>query len=218
MQDMAEQLENSSIPFPQRHLLALELGSDPNLTGPGATLDEKDLAELGRIHSTLWFKILQNFGNSKKYIETLIAFVPLIAAATFISKEGKMIEFIHEGGAGMLIILVLGGFLLFKELQNMFRLLVVKDHSKGNLRLDTSSVMLGCLALMFFGIGWTGLGVYISANAALEADRSMTILMMGVKESLTPTILSALVSAMVVLAHYTTRRLLLIWHAPVVSE
>jgi hypothetical protein len=160
-------------------------------------------------------RALKHLGAHRKYVETIISVFPLILTATFIFKERKMIDFIREGGAGRYVILVIGAFLLFREIQHAFRLVVVKDHSKENLRLDTSSVLLGCLALMFFGFGWTVLGIYISSTASLQANTSYEILLTGVKESLTPTILSSLATALVVLAHYTTRRILHIWHAPV---
>jgi hypothetical protein len=208
------QIEDSSIPYPQKRHLVLELASESG----HRTHDlfaENDLRALEEIHSTRVARMLAPFSTHKIAIETTIAFAPLAAAILFISKEGKMIEFIREGGAGMYALLVVGGFLLLRELRNAFRLLVVKDHSKESLRLDTPSVLLGCLALMFFGIGWSALGIYISASAVVAANMPNELLVIGVKESLTPTILASLLSAVVILAHYGTRRALHIWRAPV---
>jgi hypothetical protein len=217
--DIQKQLEESSIPFPQRHLLALELKQD--LAGvqdtTEATFTKTDLDDLIKIHSTRLHRVLNLLGEFRKPIETTVSFIPLVVAATLFSKEGKVIDFIREGGTGMYVLIVIGAFLLAKEFLHVFRLIVVKDHSKTNLRLDTPSVILGCLALVFFGLGWSILGIYISANASLQAGVSHEILLTGIKESLTPTILSALLSGLVILAHYTTRRVLHIWHAPVLD-
>ena len=216
MADFRAQIADSSIPYPQRHLLALEIEGDAGALEE--TLADADLRELEAIHSTRLSRLLAALGARKREIETLIAFTPPSFAAVYFFKEEKMIEFIRDGGAGMYALLAIGTFLLLKEALNVFRLLVIKAHSKENLRLDTPSVLLGCLALMFFGIGLTALGIYISANAVFEAKLPYDILMLGVKESLAPLILSSTLSAVIVLAHYSTRHILRIWHAPIAES
>jgi len=129
-----------------------------------------------------------------------------------------MIQFIREGGAGMYLILAVGLFLLGREALNVVRLLLIKDHSEENLRIDTSSVLIGCLALTFLGVGWTFLGVYVSASAVTQSHQLLELLLIGAKESLTPTILSLLLSAVIVLAHYGTRRVLHGWRAPIAKR
>lgn len=215
MSSWTTQLKESRIPYPQKHFLELEIQQDLQCAPEKHEgFSDSDLTELENIHSTRVFLFLEQIGPRKKYVETFVAFIPLILAVTLLTKEGSMIDFIREGGVGMYAILAIGIFLFGREMNHIFRLIIVKDHTQDNLRLDTSSVLLGCLALMFFGIGWSVLGIYISANAAIASNASAQIMMIGIKESLTPTILSALLSAVIVLAHYSTRRIMHIWNAP----
>ena len=217
MAEILNQIDQSSIPYPHKHLLQIEVVHDLEyLHRPDeATLTKDDLSALEELHSTWLFRTLHNFGSNKRIAETLISIVPLLTVAVSISKGGKMIDFIRDGGIGMLGILAVGAFLLLRELTNVFRLLVVKDHSRRNLKIDTPSVLLGCLALAFLGVGASVLGLYVSVNAALAADAPNQILLEGFKESLTPLILSAMLATLVILAHYTTRRVMLSWSAPI---
>ncbi len=98
---------------------------------------------------------------------------------------------------------------------NIIRLFIIKDHSANNLRIDTSSVWLGCLALMFVGVGWTLLGIYVSASAVAAAYASYQLLLIGAKESLAPAILSSMLAAPIVLTHYASRQILFRWQAPI---
>lgn len=210
-------LGKSKIPYPQRHLLELEIGHDQALADADnpPVLSDFDLKELETIHSTRLFREMQKFGEVRNTIETVIGTAPLVLAATTISMGGNMIEFIREGGLGMFGIIGIGAFLLFRELKQIFRLLVIKDHSKENLRLDTPSVLLGCLAMMFFGIGWSVLGIYVSTDAVIRTNASNQILLIGIKESTTPIIVSAMISTVVICAHFATRRMMHIWSAPI---
>jgi hypothetical protein len=214
--DALSQIQNSRIPFPQRREFAQEIEADALHVGEFHFTTE-EIQELESIHTTWIDKVLSHTGTYRKSFETIIAFLPLMIAVSYVSKEGKMIDFIREGGAGMYAILLIGVYLTVRELQNVFRLLMVKDHSKESLQLDTTSVILGSLALVFLGIGWAMFGVYVSASAVLETHASNEILVTGVKESLTPLVLASLLAAIVVLAHYGTRRVLQIWRAPIVD-
>jgi hypothetical protein len=205
------QLGESAIPYPHRHFLELELQADREELG-NFDFSADDLRGLEDLYSTPAHRLLKLSGGHRRDIETAIAFAPLILAANFISKEGHMLQFIREGGAGMYVILFIAALMIYREVQNGFRLLVVKDHSSANLRLDTSSVLLGCGALLTFGIGMSALGIYVSFNATNGVSPEFLI---GAKESLTPLILASLLSAVVVFAHYAVRRILTIWYAPV---
>lgn len=206
-----------NIPYPQRYLLEQELkhhaayASAEGAHGP--QLSERDLAELATIHSTRLHRLLQICGTHRKAVETALAFVPLVAGLCFTLKEEIMVDFIREGGIGMYAILALGGFLFGREALNILRLIMVKDHSPENLRIDTVSVLLGCLALMLMSVGSTVLGLYFSAGAVAQSHLSYDLLVIGAKESLTNLVLSSFLSALVVLAHYGTRRTLHVWHA-----
>lgn len=125
-----------------------------------------------------------------------------------------MVNFVREGGIGMYAIMIVGVLLLGRELLHVVRLMIVKDHSRGNLRLDTSTVLLGCFALLLLGLGSTVLGFYLSAESATRSGFSQEILLIGAKESVTHMVLSSFLCSVILLAHYGTRRLLHIWRAP----
>lgn len=213
---MIRQIESSAIPYPQRHFFRMEVESDLEHVA-GEPFDEADLEELVKIHSTPFYRALENFGRARGTIEAAIAVLPLMMAGLYLSKEGNMIQFIREGGAAMYPILAIGAVLMFRELQNIFRLLVVRDHSQDNLRLDTSSVLVGCLALVLFGFGNSAMGLYVSAGAVFRDHLSYEIFLMGAKESLASAILSLSLAGLILLAHYATRRVLHLWSAPVLE-
>lgn len=218
MESIKDQLRALDIPYPQKQLLEKEVLQDlehfPQSEEVLFSVD--DIQKLQELHTTQVSKWLSSFSlEARRYIETSFAFLPLILAFTFIIKEEKMMNFIKEGGAGMYLILLIGFFLLSQEALKVFRLLVVKKHSQQNLMLDTTSVLLGCLALMFIGIGWSFLGFYFSATYVTQQNMSGELLLIGAKESMTPLILSSLFCTLIVLAHYATRKTLLVWRAPV---
>lgn len=219
MENFIKQIRSLGIPYPQKRLLELELRQDMEFRSAAEGDDlfcDHDLESLVEIHSTELHRVLNRFEKEqRKLIENVLAVFPVLTAFVFIIKEDNMVNFIQEGGAGMYAILIIGLFLLGKEALNMVRLLFIKDHSEENLRIDTASVGLGCLALMFIGIGWTCLGVYISATAPTQVQAPYDLLLVGIKESLTPTILSSLLCALIILTHYATRRLLFSWRAPI---
>lgn len=207
MHRVKEQIRKLDIPYPQRHHLELEVIQDleQNLDAhrSNAHFSSEVLNELEAIHATRFHRFLKRFGKSRRTIETSLAFLPLACGLFLIVEEKEVINFIREGGIGMYGILAIGILLLGKEVLNAIRLVIAKDHSTQNLRIDTPAVLLGCLALMLASLGSTILGVYVSADVA------------GVKESLTNIILSSFLCAVIILAHYATRRMLHIWHAPV---
>ena len=126
-----------------------------------------------------------------------------------------MIDFFREGGAGMIVILLVGAILLFRELGLFFRTVLIKDHSKKNLRLDSMSVIVGVLALVLLGLGVTSLGAYVSVTGVMEHGLPINILLIGLKESITAFIVSATFSSLILHMHFTTRRLLNLWRAPI---
>lgn len=215
MNNWLTQLQKSRIPYPQRYFLEMEIRQDLNHVGSEfECFTPHDLKELENVHCTKAFHWLTRFGNHARYFECFISYVPLILAVHFLIKEDKMIDFIRDGGAGMYAILAIGFYLLARELQIVFRLVLVKDHAAENLRLDTSSTLLGCLALASLGFGWSVMGVYVSINGAIATTTPLPIITMGMKESLTPLILSTLMTPLILLAHYGTRRTLHHWHVP----
>jgi len=222
MERILKQIRNLDIPYPQKNLLELEVHRDIQhlgVTDADGIFSNQDLKDLEEIHSTKIHRVLTNLkAGHRKSIEMASVFFPLSTAIIFTIKEGNMFDFIREGGAGMYAILAIGIFLLGKEALGIIRLLIVKDHSPANLRIDTSSVWLGCLALMLIGVAWTSLGLYISATAVARDHASYNLLLIGAKESLTPIILSSVLATLTALAHYATRQMLLKWQAPILDE
>jgi hypothetical protein len=219
MDPIEAQVRALNIPYPQKYLLELEMKQDLEFAASegGAvepSIPQSVLNDLQAIHSTSLHRLLQRLGDQRKTVETLMAFVPLLTGLFFIMEEEIMVDFIREGGLGMYAILGIGGFMLGKELLNGVRLIVVKDHSAENLRIDTTSVLLGCLALMLVSIGSTLLGLYKSAAVAVHPHPAYELLVLGAKESLTNLVLSSFLCALIVLAHYGTRRTLALWRAP----
>ncbi len=216
------QIRDLGVPYPQKHQLELEVRQDLEMQGKSQEdflFLKDDLKELEQIHSTRLYSLFSRFESSqRRRIEIASAFFPLAVVVLLTIKEDTVIGFIREGGAGMLVILAIGVFLLGKEGLNIFRLLVLKDHKPANLRIDTWSVWVGCLALMCVGLGWTTLGMYVSANAVIESNGKYDLLLIGAKESLAAVVLSSLLSALVLLAHYAIRQLLVGWRAPIADE
>ena len=217
MSKLAKQIRASRIPYPQKFELEQEICSDlaQSPSHNNALLSVEDLRELEEIHSSKLTRALENAGPGRSFLETVIAYLPLIIVGVTIYKEQTMIEFIREGGAGMYAILFIGLFLMAREIKSVFLLLIARDHRKENLRIDTWSVVTGCSALMLLGVGGSALGVYVSMKASLAAAASLPILLTGLSESLAPLILSALICACVMLAHFATRRVMSFWRAPI---
>jgi len=220
MDKIKRQIRALDIPYPQRYFLELEVSHDVNGdSSDEPVFSENDLRELSEVHSTNFHRLLKRVDSrQRKLIETSIAFVPMISVLILITKEEFVTHFIREGGVSMYAILAIGFFLLGREVLNIFRLALIKDHSQENLRLDTSSVLLGCLALTFVGVGSTFIGLYSSVDYwVTHSPVSYDVLVIGAKESLANAILSSLICALIALTHYGMRRLLHIWRAPLVE-
>lgn len=70
------------------------------------------------------------------------------------------------------------------------------------------------LFLMFLGLGWSVLGIYVTADSVVKASLSNQILLEGFKESFTPFLLSIFLSTLILLTHYGSRRLSVLWRIP----
>jgi hypothetical protein len=225
-----------ALPYPQKARLLREVAADLEATVRrlrAAGLDEAtaeaaalrdfsfspdDLAALDQVHASLATRILALCPPFvRSFVERYGGVVPLALAGCSIAKEVPVLGFLQEGGIGMYAILGIGLAMLARELAAALRLLVIKEHSRESLRLDTPSVLIGCLALMLFALGNAVLGLYVSADAVTAQKLPYALLVAGAKESLTPLVLGTMLSALVVLAHYATRRVLHAWQAPIVS-
>jgi len=215
MSKIREQIQDLPIPYPQKKHLELEIEADPTSHQEGSHFQKEDLEELYGVHNNSVYKLLSCLRPTwKNRIETAIALVPLTILTVTYGKEKFMIEFIKEGGFGMLAILALSIPLFYRECMNIFRLILVKDHSKRNLKIDSSAVQIGCLAITFLGFAGTALGIYYTATAAIASPAHQDILIIGVKESLGNVILASAFASLILVMHYTSRSLLNRWQAP----
>lgn len=139
----------------------------------------------------------------------------MVGLLIFLGKEGFMFQFVREGGAGMLPILVLGLLLVLRELRSFLQLIIIKDHSQNNLKMDSTALLIGGAALIALGFGATALGIYYSANATIASNAPTSLFITGVKESMGPIIVSSCFAAFVFILHFTTRRLMVTWKAPI---
>lgn len=222
MDEFENQLKKLQIPYPQKRELELEVYSDiSNDGGKGLAFLPEDLDELYQIHNTAFFKSLNKLSQKlRAKCEIAVTLIPIILLLTYLAREGFMFEFIREGGFPMLIIIAISLPLLYREVLNMFRLFIVKDHSKKNLSLDTPSVLLGCLTLICLGFGGTGTGLYYTARGVVAVGLSnemMLTALTGLKESLGSIILGSVAASLVLVMHYTSRRLMVRWEAPLVE-
>ena len=116
-----------------------------------------------------------------------------------------MIDFVFEGSLGNYAILVVGLLLLINEILKLLLLSLTKGEATGSLRIETSSVWLGCIALVAIGAGWTGLSVYVVEGAVAWSDTLAGGTVTAAEVLLTPLGLSLLLSAIIALTHYATR-------------
>lgn len=217
MQAWRKQLEDLTIPYPQKALLAREIKEHVEHfpEESNEALDSVAISELYLLHNTLFFRMLQRLGPKVgKSIEFCFAAAPITALLFYLVKEKYMGQFMHEGGPGMYLILTIGLVLLLRELILIFRLVIVKDHSKKNLRIDSMAVIIGTMALVLLGICGTGLGAYKAASWVEQQNLPVNILIVGLKESITCFVLSACMASLVLLLHFFTRRTLATWKVP----
>lgn len=212
-----DQIRDLKIPLPTKNDILNEIQSDTCLAenDRGAPLEfiEEDLKEFYSVHNNALFKFLDQFSETiKEKIETSLVVFPVVSVFLFLGKERFMIDFIRDGGWGMLAILGLGLPLLVRESLGLFRLAVIKDHCAKNLRLDTPSVQLGCLALISLGLAGTGLGIYYTASAVISHPEYQNLFVQGLKESVGNIILSSSFASVILIIHFTSRRLLIRWN------
>jgi hypothetical protein len=211
------QVAELKIPYPARvHLareLACHLAHAPEEQDPVLSADE--LADFYAIHNTWLLRALERVPERLRLaIELLLAGGPMTALLVYVKGESIMFDFIKQGGAGMHVILVVGALLLLRELHLLWRTLVIKDHSRKNLRLDTPSVAIGALALVLIGLGATGMGIFYAASYVEHQNLPATVFIQGLREASTCFIVSSVLAALVLLLHVFTRRTLLRWKVP----
>jgi hypothetical protein len=176
---------------------------------------DDELHEFVSIHNEPVLLLLSRLPSPiRRVVEWFIILGPIAGFLIYLLKEEFMAQFFHEGGAAMWAILAIGIVLLVREALTFMRVVMLRDHSKTNLNLDSSSVLVGTLALMAVGIGAGALGVYVSVTSAASSGMSPAVLMLGLKESMTNVILGTTFAALILMLHYTTRKILLHWRAP----
>lgn len=212
-----DQIEELKIPYPQKVALAHEIAEhlEHFPDEKNNFLENENLAELYQIHNTAALKYLEGLHPKiRSSVEFVFAVAPITALLIYLKGENFMFDFIQQGGAGMYAILAVGGLLLLREILLTFRVIVIKDHSKGNLNIDTQTAVIGALALMFLGICATGLGTYWAASYVEHKELPTSIFITGLRESVTCLIVSSSIATLILLMHFFTRRTLIKWKAP----
>lgn len=218
MSKILKQIQDINIPYP--HKLFLQVEVEDHLSACDDARDtfftDGEIEEFSNIHNTRFYKVTQQWSEKVRItIEHLILLAPITGLIFYLTKEDFMINFIYEGGAPMYPIILLGGILLYRELLLFFKTIVVKDHSAKNLDIDTNSVFIGSLALIALGIGASALGLYFTASGVAANKLPIEVFLFGLKESLGGVILGTTMATIVLIVHFTTRRLLFSWKAPI---
>lgn len=218
MSKVLRQLQDLSIPYPNKLLLQVELEDHFAACGEeqDAQITESEIEEFSSIHNTNFYKATRRLSQTVRItLEHLILLTPITGLIFYLTKEDFMINFIYEGGVPMYPILLLGGILFYRELMLFFKTIIIKDHSSKNLVIDTNSVFIGSLALIASGVGASALGLYFTANGVASNKLPIEIFFFGLKESLGGIILGSTMAAIILVVHFTTRRLLFSWKAPI---
>lgn len=212
-----EQIDSLKIPYPQKVSLSREIEAHIEFCPEEADqkITKEDLNELYRVHNTLLLRLLENASPTiRSLIEFLFAGGPMMALFIYLGRENFMLDFIMQGGAGTIVVLVVGALLLVRELHLLWRVVLIKDHSKKNLNLDTTTVAIGVMALVLIGLCATGLGTYATAAYVEQKGLPSAVFIVGLRESITCLILSTSIAAVILFLHFFTRRTLLHWQVP----
>jgi len=213
------QIEDLSIPYPQKQQLLAEIEEHfQNTNEDEESFGSEALQEFTSIHNNSALLVLRKLPQPiRTLIELFFIGGPLMGLLTYLIKENFMTELFHKGGAAMYPILAIGLFLLLREALLFFRVAMLRDHTKKNLNIDSSSVLIGSLALAVIGVGATFAGIYVSIASAManESQPHYEWVVAGVGEAISNIVLSSILVAFVLLLHYTTRKLLLRWQAPI---
>jgi hypothetical protein len=218
MKRWKKQIDELDIPYPQKHRLVTEIEDhfQNSSESDDEIFAEEALEEFISIHNRTSLLFLRRLPRPlRNCIELTLTGVPLMGLLVYLIKEKFMYQFFVNGGASMIAILAIGLLLLGREGLLFTRVLVLKEHSKENLRVDSNSVLVGSLALTVLGISSACLGLYVSITSSLANNAPGSIVLAGVAESITNIILSGSLAALILIMHYTTRKLLLHWQAPI---
>lgn len=218
MEDWRRQLEQLKIPYPQKHNLICEIAEhvshfpdeNSDVFGP------ENLLDFYEVHNTKLLKVLESASpRLRSAVELILAGAPLMVLTIYLTREEFMLNFIREGGAGMWVILIIGMLLLLKEMLLLFRVIVIKDHSREHVSPDTMAIVVGTIALVLIGIGSTALGAYYSASAFVRSEGlPINILVAGLSESITCLVVSTSLAATILLLHFFIRQTLVSWKVP----
>jgi hypothetical protein len=218
MENWQKQLDELKIPYPQKHHLFSEIAEHlshfPNENSD--VFNSDSLSDLFCIHNTRFLKFLAGLSSqTRSIVEFFFAGGPLLALLIYLTTEGFMLNFIKEGGAGMWVILGIGILLFIREALLFFRVVVIKDHSKEYLSIDTMNVVASSIALVLLGIGASALGAYSSAAIYVRnEDLPVKILIVGLSESITCLVMSTSFAALILLLNLFIRQVLITWKVP----
>ncbi len=141
-----DQIENLKIPYPEKLRLLNEISAhiEHRPEEDQTSFQDEELAELYDVHNTKVLKALETLPSGRRaFVENGFASAPLVVLIIYLTEERFMTQFMHEGGPGMYAILAIGVALLIREMLLIQKVIVLKDHSPKNLRIDTMTVMIG---------------------------------------------------------------------------
>jgi hypothetical protein len=219
MKRWKKQIDELPIPYPQKKQLLAEIEDHIQNSSESENegFEDDDLEELVLVHNNHALLFLRQLPPAvRNAIELTLIGGPLVGLLPYLTyKGGYMYQFFINGGVAMYAIFAIGVLLLGREALLFTRVMILKEHNKANLKMDSSSVLVGSLALTVLGIGAACLGAYVSITSALSNNSPNVIVLTGIGESITNVIASTTFAALILLIHYTTRRLLLYWQAPI---
>jgi hypothetical protein len=217
MNPWKEQLDKLNIPYPQKTILCNEIQRHiENFPEQcDQTFTHEAMNDLYEIHNTALFRFLESLHPTFRHVfEFVFAAAPITVLLIYLMEENFMSQFIHEGGPGMYVILAIGILMLAREFRLLQRVFIVKDHSPESLNIDSMTVVIGTLALVLMGVTVRGLGAYHSALFVGNENLPISILIIGLKESITGLVLSSSLAAVILLLHFFTRRMMVKWKIP----
>ncbi|HYX33423.1 MAG TPA: hypothetical protein VE954_09940 [Oligoflexus sp.] len=230
--ELREIEEELTVPYPERTQLIKEIAGDlhasferlrqQGMSHEAARVEALRLFRFSSteqlaievVHANFLQRIWLKLPNSWRYLlEIGGCMFPLVAVMFIIQTKVSMFNLILEGGVeGMLAIMVIGLFMLGRELIRVIRLLLLKQHSRKNLNFDTNSVLLGVAALVIFSGGLSLLGLY-NTLLAVELKNDYSLLVIGARESMVPLVFGTMMSSLVLFAHYGLKMMLHRWGA-----
>ena len=215
---LAEVERKLDIPYPMRARVLQELDADlwlyfaalldegvPEDEAMRATLralalDSDAMASLQAIHNPAISRILMRLPQpAREPAEWICSAIPLLSTVYFIFKEVPMMDFLHEGGGAMWLILLIGGAGLFLQMRRILSWFVLRDHSQRSLGRNTATPLYLAAATLVLSLGATALNFYVVLYRWTEGKLVAEQARVGFTESLSTVIVGAALATLIIL-------------------